>query len=254
MIDQHRKQFFSEEYISDRIEHPIAGTIDHIHAEVTASLSIELALQAELTPYAAELLRLAGHMHDSERTFPNKMVQGEENFRKNPSLYKKFKQKHALKSAETVRSIGEEYNEENNLEINYFLVDACYLVEHHEIGGEKVNGIPAYKPSLLYPDLNLNVLADILCEADSIAYFYANILTNWTECGKDIESLSNKIHFMYDRISNFAKQELHSRILNNSEHILGRTDTTDKDIKTIRSALITICSEDNLKISEDVKS
>lgn len=247
IIKLHRTQLQSEEYIKDRITNSTSGTIDHLHAEVTSSLAADFAKENGLPVYAVETLRLAGHLHDSERSFPDRMVRGEEKVRKDPAKYREFKKLHARQSVETVKALALDCAC-TDPGFDSFIDDICYLVLRHEIGGDRrtmgTNNDNAFLSNFseLYPEINLNILADHLMDADSLAYFYANVLTYWEECGRDMESLDHKVHFMYDRMGPAARRMLKERVLHSPYHILGNPMPADKDLKTIRSTLRAICT------------
>lgn len=246
-IELHRTQLRSEEYIKDRIANSTSGTIDHLHAEVTSSLAADFAGQNGLPAYAVEALRLAGHLHDSERSFPGRMVRGEEKVRKDPAKYREFKKLHARQSMETVKALALNCGC-TDPGFDSFIDDIRYLVLRHEIGGdrkaaeENKESTLLFKVSELYPEINLNMLADHLMDADSLAYFYANVLTYWEECGRDMESLENKVHFMYDRMGPAARRMLQERVLHSPNHILGEPKPVNKDLRTIRRTLLAICT------------
>ncbi len=115
------------------------------------------------------------------------------------------------------------------------------MILRHELGGEKSGKINIIKNSGLVPQLNLNDLVDIVTNADSLAYFDANILTNWQECNRNTLALSNKVHFMYDRMIEKGKEELHRTILDSETHILGKKSPNEEDIQAIRAILLEIC-------------
>ncbi len=240
IINKHREQFFTDEYLSSRIQNPTSGTLDHLHAEITSTAAVKLGKSYGLNKYGVELLRIAGHLHDSDRSFPAKTVCGEEESRRDAELYKEFKKLHADNSSIISFELVKKINKEGFYSTTGFAKDLIYLIKRHEVGGNKKEGINIITPSKEEPELNLNDLADIITDADSLSYFDANILTNWEECGKDKRILDNKIHFMFDRMSLKAKNELRKTILFSKGHILGK-DSGNKDIKDIRKILLQIC-------------
>lgn len=240
IIRYHREQFLTEEYLQSRIENSTTGTIDHLHAEVTASIAESLGRKSAYTGYAIELLRIAAHFHDSDRSFPLTMIQGEQEVRNDKEGYKNYKKLHAINSAKQAKVLIERASEEGFYSPEEFKDDLSYLIVNHELGGEKKSGVNINKPSEIDPLLNLNDLTDIVTNSDSLAYFYANILTNWEECGKDRNLLSNKVHFMFDRMTAQAQTELRETIIKSDNHILG-SHSDDEDINNIRNILIDIC-------------
>jgi hypothetical protein len=237
MITWHREQFHTKEYIQSRISNPTTGTIDHIHAEVTASTALRLGIKNGYNGYALELLRTAGHFHDSDRSFPLTMIQGKEH---DPVTYREYKKLHVVNSKQRAGDLIEKAAAKGYNSPSGFFNDLSYLILRHELGGEKENGINKILPSEVEPDLNLNSLTDIVTDADSLSYFGTNILTNWEECGKKKTLLGNKIHFMYDRMSLNSQGELRESILFSDNHILGSL-SLDIDIHSIREVLLEIC-------------
>lgn len=97
--------------------------------------------------------------------------------------------------------------------------DLRYLILRHELGGEKQDGMNLHRRSEIDRALNLNDLADVVTDADSLA---------------------NKVHFMYDRMTASAQDELRDSILFSGDHILG-SPSDDDDIRAIRVTLVEIC-------------
>ena len=242
IIDLHRKQFHSSEYSQSRLDNPTTGTIDHLHAEITAANAVRLGTREGIRGYGLELLRLGGHMHDSDRSFPLTMIQGEDEVRHDPAAYREHKKLHVDSSADRVSELADKVRSMGDLVSTELVDEIRYIILLHETGGIKTEGKNQNKPSFYDPSLNLNDLADILRDADSLAYFDANILTNWEECGRDPLALSNKIHFMFDRMSAGTQEEFRLSILHSDVHILGSNGPDDKDIRDIRSLLLKICS------------
>lgn len=240
IIGYHRDQFLTEEYMQSRIDNPTTGTIDHLHSEITASMAVNLGIKSHYRGYAIELLRIAAHFHDSDRSFPRNMIQGEQQVRNDPVAYREYKKRHAASSAERAKVLTEKAAENGYNSPEQFISDLSYLIVNHELGGKKKNGINMVNPSKIDPLLNLNDLTDIVTNADSLAYFYGNILTNWEECGKKRELLNNKVHFMYDRMTSQAQNELRDTIILSKNHILG-LPSSDNDINSIREVLLEIC-------------
>ena len=240
MITWHREQFHTEEYIQSRISNPTTGTIDHLHAEITASTAVRLGIKNGFKGYSLELLRTAGHFHDSDRSFPKTMIQGEEKVRHDAEAYRKYKKVHAANSSKRAGELIKKAAASGYYSPEGYLIDLSYLIVRHELGGQKENSKNYLLPSGIEPDLNLNSLADILTDADSISYFDANILTNWEECRKNKTLLGNKVHFMYDRMSPQSQKELRETIILSDSHILG-SPSTDPDIHAIWEVLQEIC-------------
>jgi len=169
------------------------------------------------------------------------MVGGEEKVRSNPEGYREYKKLHALNSVERVKEIILKADDNGYYSPSGFVKDLTYLILRHELGGEKLDGMNLLKQSKVDSSLNLNDLSDIVTDSDSLAYFDANILTNWEECGKDKALLGKKVHFMYDRMTTDAQAELRALIIFSDNHVLGsRSD--DTDINAIREVLLEICN------------
>ncbi|MBF9017598.1 MULTISPECIES: hypothetical protein [unclassified Oceanispirochaeta] len=239
-ISEHRNQFLTEEYIQSRIRNKTTGTIDHLHAEITAGIIIELGKKEGIEGYAIELLRFTAHLHDSDRSFPKLMIQGEDQVRRNPGEYSLFKEKHARNSADIAIRIAKKTHEMGFSFGEGFLEDLEYMILNHEKGGNR-DAADERRRSTVNPLLHLDHLTDLLTDSDSLAYFYANILTNWEESGRSTTALSNKVRFMFDRMSLNGQQMMLNTILNSSGHILGTNNHHDPDVKSIRSILLNLC-------------
>ncbi len=241
IISLHRSQFITEEYIESRINNPVTGTLDHLHAEITSMYAVLLGKAENLDKHSLELLRAAGHLHDIDRSFPKKMIRGEEKVKHDPEGYRNFKKRHAENSVKLTEELVERVRDTDYAFSEELLDKLRYLILRHEWGGEKLHGKIITNLSGYTEGKNLNQLADIVKNADSLAYFDANILTNWEEWGKDKQALTYKVHFMFDRMDNSARRMLKDTILFSSEHILGTAEHSDSDISEIRKVLISIC-------------
>ncbi len=111
---------------------------DPMHAENT------LQWVLKLKPDADAALQIAALAHDIDRASKNKVQ------RKNYADYDHFKAAHAENSAKILRQILEEHSLHAAM-----IKKACHLVFYHEIGGDRE--------------------ADLLKDADSIAYFDFNL-------------------------------------------------------------------------------
>jgi len=241
MINRHRAQFLSEEYEKSRIDNPTTGTIDHIHAEITASTAVQIAEQNGFTGYPIELLRCAGHLHDSDRSYPKTMIDGEAEVRHNPEGYREYKEKHAGNSALMARQIAESAGIDGYGFLPGFISDIQYLIRLHEKGGVPGNPDGIRNASEIDSSVDLDRLADILTDSDSLAYFDANILTNWEESNRSETALRDKVHFMYDRMTETAQRVFKETVLNSDRHILGITTTENRDVNAIRTILLKEC-------------
>ena len=241
MIGRHRNQFQTEEYTNSRISNPTTGTIDHIHSEITASTAVYMGKKVGLSAYPLELLRCAGHMHDSDRSYPKTMIGGEQETRHDPEAYRMYKMLHVKNSALMAKQLAQSVNNDGFYSHECFINDLQYLILRHEIGGVKNHYDTILNASGVDFSIDLDRLTDILTDSDSLAYFEANILTNWEESNRSELVLTNKVHFMYDRMSKGAQNELKESILDSNDHILGTIETGDPDVNAIRSILLKVC-------------
>jgi len=135
-------------------------------------------------PKADAALQLAALAHDYDRSFPDR--ERSDHY----DTYKQYKQAHAKKSAQIVTDLMLKYN---------FAPDEIkkvkYLIENHEIGG----------------DGDLQTLTN----ADSLAYFNYNIPSYLKRNGKDKTRV--KIQFMYNRLSDKAKELVNQIKYSNKE-------------------------------------
>jgi len=241
ILKKHREQFRTVEYSRSRIENPTTGTIDHLHAEITSSIAVRLASQSGFSGYPLELLRISAHLHDSDRSYPATMVQGEQAVRNDPVAYQELKERHVRNSADIAMGLARVcLNEGFYFPVGY-LKDLEYMILRHEKGGIRGRAGMVENPSNIDPDLDLDDLTDLLTDADSLAYFDANILTNWGESNRNVQALSNKVHFMYDRMSERGQKEFHYTILESKGHILGPVACEDEDVAAIRCILLSEC-------------
>ena len=238
IIGLHREQFRSDEYVNSRIADPTTGTLDHLHAEITADLAVRLAASKGYTGYAPALLRMAGHLHDADRSFPETMVQGEKDVRHDTELYAQYKRLHAESSVRRAEEMRRQCRDEGIHMPIEFGDDLDYLISRHESGGQKINGRNSGKPSDVDGRINLNDLADLLTDADSLSYFQANIFTNWQESGRDEQALVNKMQFMYTRTTSAARVELNRSVLQSGSHFLGPDGPDIEDVAVIRRLVI----------------
>jgi hypothetical protein len=241
IIRLHRAQFHSPEYVQSRISNPVTGTIDHLHAEITAAIAVRLGIGAGYDGYAVELVRAAGHLHDSDRAFPRRMIMGEETTRHDKNAYSEYKKEHAENSWRIAEELLGKAAAAGYTSPPGLAHDLRYLILRHELGGEKSGGANLPEASEIDPDLNLNDLTDIVTGADSLSYFDANILTNWEECGRDKTLLGNKVRFMFDRLTPATQDELRNTILFSEHHILG-SPSDDSDLQSIRDVVLQVCS------------
>ncbi|MFA6428044.1 MAG: DUF4202 family protein [Candidatus Buchananbacteria bacterium] len=154
---------------------------DLLHAQKT------LFWLLKLNPEADEILKIAALAHDLERG-----VTGitETTHLKNLSNLKEFKREHAKRSSEIIGALVKAYD--------YSPAEITRLkkiVENHEVGGDQET--------------------DILRDADSIAYFDQHIEKYYQRNGAI--KTKDKISFMFDRVSDPAKQIIKQLKYKNSE-------------------------------------
>lgn len=130
----------------------------------------------ELKPNADLALRISALGHDIERGFESdRHDRAKEKF----DDYVKYKHNHSKKSAEIIVRLLDKYDFGED-----FISKVNHLVLNHEFGGDKES--------------------DLLMDADSISFFEENLTYYFQKCGE--EKTRKKIRFMYDRMSNKAKE------------------------------------------------
>lgn len=129
----------------------------------------------KLKPDADEALQIAALSHDIDRAITGIT----EKDLKDYSKIDEFKKEHSIRSANIIGEILKKHDYPKTI-----ISEVKRLVENHEFGG--------------------NYEAEILKDADSIAYFDYNIPSYLKRNGR--ERTKNKIQFMYNRLSNDAKK------------------------------------------------
>ena len=150
-------------------EQKIYGAVDKKHT------SAVLFWVKELWENTPEALMIAAAGHDWGRTFENERDRLEDypsiNGKPVPEWYDAHK---AMHSANTARILKRELS---NIMPPDMMLDVTYLVLHHEIGGRKdSNDSLLDLPDKATNSYNLNKAADVLQQADSLAFF--NILSS----------------------------------------------------------------------------
>ena len=241
-IQKHRSQFNSDEYLNSRIDDPREGTIDHLHSEITSDTAVQLCRIKKLNTYAEVLVQVAGHLHDSDRSYSDTRIDIDVSSYSDSKLYAEYKSRHSENSCSTVMRIYNELKMEGCICPYEFLQDLKYIILRHETGGDRKSGELKNTPSFLTKDLNLNELCDIVMIADSISYIDANIITHWEEINKDKNLLKRKINFMFSRLPEIGKSLITENIINSNTHIFGINPPRNEDIFTIRSLIISECT------------
>lgn len=211
----HRAQLHSAEYLQARIDNPTTGPMDHLHAERVGVLAVELGRAAGYRdPETLEMLRVAGHLHDIDRSFPAAMTPDEQSARGDDRTYAGWKAAHADNSAARafdVMALAAE-GRGRTWSSPQLRQEIAYLVRRHEVGGAHHAGRPL-RSRVLAGRPSLDRLADIVKDADALAFFEANILTYYGESQRKPERLATKIRFMFGRMSDASKRRAVASIL-----------------------------------------
>lgn len=143
-----------------------------------------------------DALKVAGWYHDCDRLFPERKVNTKE---ADVEEYKKLKGSHA----ENCTNIFEELLP--NLPPK-FVNDVKFLIKRHEIGGDRENGKLIEKTDEFTNKYNLNLAADILCEADGLAWFEV-ISPSYVKWAKP-DRLKEKTKFSYKKLTDVGLKHL----------------------------------------------
>lgn len=102
--------------------------------------------------------------------------------------------------------------------------DISYMIERHEIGGDKINDAYIETIDEFTKSFNLNVSSDQLMEADGISFFSVllPVYMKWA----DSERVANKIRFSFDKLSPLGKK------------MIRRIDYTDQEVRDTVLAVI----------------
>ena len=195
------------EFIDYAKNNPYAEVEVEHHIEV--SNLVQELWKRRFSSKCPEALVIAGLYHDIDRVFPAKHS-NDSTIRttrraidtKNipDSQYLDSQEKKRV-HPENCANIFQDYNPRLDTRLQE---DITYLIEHHEVGGDK-NG--SNKLDLLLDSLsreyNLNAAADILCEADALVFFTLIIYSYAKD--RPIERIQQKIRFSYDKLSDDGK-------------------------------------------------
>jgi hypothetical protein len=127
----------------------------------------------KLKPEVDEALQIAALGHDIDRAIEARRIK-KENFKD----YNEYKKRHGQESAKIMTEVLERNGASRDL-----IEKVEFLIENHEFGGTEET--------------------DILKEADSLTFFNYDIYFYIKE--RDIEKTKEKIQFMYNRLSDRAK-------------------------------------------------
>ncbi len=129
-----------------------------------------------LEPNANEAMQIAALAHDIERSFIDEKKHNKEEYSKD---YNQHKREHSERSAKVVKELLEKFDFNEN-----FINKVYKIVLNHEFGGDRET--------------------DLVRDADSISFFEINFNNYLKKYGS--KKSKEKIHFMYDRMSDKAKE------------------------------------------------
>ncbi len=191
-------RYDSPEYIAgiESINVPnqkIYGAIDKVHTSAVLDWVRKLWNDTDNAP---EALQIAAAGHDWDRSFETERDRLEDYPSDDGKPVKEWYDTHkAMHSANTARILRRELWDIVPVEM---MLDVVYLVLNHEIGGKRdVDGFLQQLPDRATALYNLNEAADVLQQADSLAFF--NVLDIYVDWRKP-QKVEQKIRYMYDRI------------------------------------------------------
>ena len=180
------------------------------HALDVSFLARELWLRkfGAIPPLA---LKIAGYFHDCDRFFPEEKV---DTTVVSLNLYEAAKLEHSKNCARI-------FSRENPKLPRPLKIDTSYMIERHEIGGEKVNGKHVELADRFTKSFDVNVSSDQLTEADGLGFF-RGILPSYVKWASP-EKVVKKIEFSFGKLSpegqqmvremNFADEQLRNIVL-----------------------------------------
>jgi len=154
---------------------------DPLHSELV------LKWVLKLKPDADEALQISALSHDIDRAITKVTESDLKDYKAN---YHKYKKEHAERSAKFIAEILRKNNYPEEI-----VKKVIFLVERHEVGGDKES--------------------DILKDADSLSYFEYNISFYLKRNGK--EQTKEKIKFMYSRMAEESKKLVNKMKFQNEE-------------------------------------
>ena len=209
VIGLHRAQLASAEYLAARGPSPDSGTLDPLHAEDVASIAVALGQEAGFRGDDLVLLRVAAHVHDADRSFPREMITHEDHARGDAVLYARYKDAHQQSSVARARDLLTLARRAGAHASPRFERDLTAIVGRHELGGR-----PGRRTKI-------DRLTNVVRDADSLAFFSSNIVTYLGESGGDDDKLTQKIHYMLDRMSPAARRWVVDNVVRSPTHVLG---------------------------------
>lgn len=176
----------------------IYGVIDIVH--IKAVLKWVQELWGKDCPLA---LQIAAAGHDWDRAFESERDRLEDypGFQDKP-VAEWYDVHKAMHSANTARILS---NKLQSILPAALILDIVYLVLHHEIGGKKDGeGNPMILTDQYTNKYDLNIAANVLQQADSLAFFdVLDIYVEW----KSVDKIKQKVSYMYQRISDNSIKE-----------------------------------------------
>jgi hypothetical protein len=197
-----------QEYIEYATGNPYAK-VDVEHFKEVAKLVEEL-WSKRFSSACPDALIIAGLYHDIDRVFPIEHSNDSSIRTTRRTIDTKSLSDAEYGTAELKKrvhpkncaAIFEDYNQKLNTRLKE---DVSYLIERHEIGGNKdATGKSDILLDSLTKEYNLNAAADILCEADALVFFTLIIYSYAKD--RSINRIQQKIRFSYNKLSDFGKQ------------------------------------------------
>jgi len=172
--------------------------VDFAHVLNVSYITRELWLRRFRTkPPVA--IKISGLFHDCDRFFPKERV---DTSKASAEEYETKKLEHSKKCARI-------FQRENPDLPTRLKDDVVYMIERHEVGGDKINGRLIEVFDKFTSSFNLNVSSDILQEGDGMDFFFT-ILPKYIEWAPP-ERVREKIKFSYNKLSPIGQQMVKER-------------------------------------------
>ena len=178
--------------------------VEFAHALSVSYLSRELWLRrfGKKPPLA---LKISGLFHDCDRFFPKERV----------DTSKTSAEEYEAKKLEHSKNCSRIFQRENPGLPVVLRDDVAYMIERHEIGGDKINGRLVEVSDKFTSSFNLNVSSDILQDCDGMDFFFT-ILPKYVEWPSP-ERVREKIKFSYNKLSPIGQQMVRERKYNDDK-------------------------------------
>ncbi len=174
------------------------------HALDVRDLTVEL-WQRKFETKTPLALEISGLFHDFDRFFPREMI---DTTNITEEQYETAKLDHSKNSARIFRR--------ESLELPSELKDdVSYMIERHEIGGDKIDGLYEEAADKFTKSYNLNVSSDQLEEADGLSFF-RTILPSYRKWAPP-EKVVKKIRFSFEKLPPEGKQIVRGMKYKNEE-------------------------------------